>query len=1482
MLKNYLNFLPKKLIEKSFLTVGLIFLNSLSFAQQINLDWANSYEGTHAFSTNGLDGSIHTDIASNGNIFTVGNFSGTVDVDPGPGVTNITSAGGVDIYLMRTNADGSLVWVKTFGGSANDFVTDIDIGGNGIAISGDFTSSNFDADPNAGVSLLPYSSNQDGFAIMLNTSGSLIFGKSFTGSGDCHPRSVRCAGTSGMYVTGYFSGTIEFGSTSVSPSNLTSLGTNDLFYAYVQSSGNTNQLAQYGGSGANVYGYEIEIEGAERYIAGRFSGTADFDPSVGVNNISASSDGFVMKINASGNPSFVHIISGGTSRVTAMEVNGSDELILAGYYSGTVDMDPNAGVSNVTSSGAVDAFISKWDDNGNFVWTRSFGGASNTRLNDIDLDNLGDIYTTGSYQGSIDLDPGTGTYSASNFGNNSIFFSKIDSNGDFVFGEGIGSTAENWGDAICWDPSSTEDFVISGRYLETIDFDPNLGISNLVAGSSPYFGFIAKYSPCTTTSASFSVTECTSYTVPSGDETHTTSGIYMDTIANSEGCDSILTISLTIDDILAPVADLATLPDATGECSVTPSSPTATDNCVGSITGTPDVSFPITSQGTTLITWTYDDGNGNTSTQTQNVVINDVTAPVPDNASLTDIIAECFATSPVAPTATDNCSGTVMATGDLTFPISTLGTHVLTWTYDDGNGNTSTQTQNIIIDDTTPPVPDSLSLTDQTAECSLAAADPGDAVDDCTGAIISGVPNVTFPITTQGTTVVVWSFTDSEGNTSTLTQNYIINDVTLPVVDVSTLSPLSDECSVTPTTPTATDNCAGTINGVPDATFPITTTGLTTITWTYTDNNNNVTTQTQNVTINDVTSPVVDIATLADINEECSSAPVAPTATDNCSGALNGVPDVTFPITTQGTTVVTWTYTDASGNTTTQTQNVIIDDITAPVPDEASLPAQIEECTGTAYNPTATDNCGGTINGAPDVTFPITTQGTTTVTWTYYDGNGNITTQTQDYVINDVTAPAISGCPSDIIIDANAAGCTADATWTSPTANDNCVGTVTPTSTHNSGDNFPIGTTTVTYTFDDGNGNSSTCNFDVTVENNMTLTANNTLPSCYLDTNGIIDITVVNGVAPFTFDWNSGTYTTEDLSNLGDGTYDVVVTDDVGCTFNQSYTLTEPTEVTLTIDATANPSACGTSDGTASITPAGGSISVDYNYVWSDDFGYASATQNPSDFGPGTYYISVSDDNGCTAMDTIMLIDPNAPDLAVDSLASTLVLLCNSDTDGEIDLTVGFNGGATSATFDWDNDGTGDTDDSEDLTALSAGIYNVSVVDNNMCTSTLTVEISEPSALVLSETNSDEIAGNDGSIDLTVMGGTPVYTYSWMSGQTTEDLTGLAGGLYTVTVTDDNGCTAILDITVNSQLDVENNANSTIEVYPNPTQGDLRITGLSEGSTLNLKDASGKLIQQEKIFSDQFEMIIESADGIYFLEVLDENDNHQIIKIVKK
>ena len=261
---------------------------------------------------------------------------------------------------------------------------------------------------------------------------------------------------------------------------------------------------------------------------------------------------------------------------------------------------------------------------------------------------------------------------------------------------------------------------------------------------------------------------------------------------------------LIISDLSGPVPDVASLPVLLDECSVMPIAPTATDLYSGQVTGTTGTPFPVTTQGTTVITWIYTDGFGNTSTQSQTIAINDVSDPV--TPALADQITEC-SIPVVPPTTTDACAGTI--TGTTTDPLSYpgQGVYVINWTFADGNGNSVSATQNVTVTDLSPPV--APSLADLTGECTVTATAPA-TLDACAG-IITGTTTDPLSYTNQGTYVINWTFDDGNGNSIIVAQNVIVDDLTPPLAP--TLPDETGECSATATVPTTSDACAGTITG---------------------------------------------------------------------------------------------------------------------------------------------------------------------------------------------------------------------------------------------------------------------------------------------------------------------------------------------------------------------------------------------------------------------------------------------------------------------------------------------------------------------------------------------------------------------------------------------------------------------------------------------------------------------------------------------
>jgi hypothetical protein len=532
-----------------------------------------------------------------------------------------------------------------------------------------------------------------------------------------------------------------------------------------------------------------------------------------------------------------------------------------------------------------------------------------------------------------------------------------------------------------------------------------------------------------------------------------------------------LTLSESSSSTITPT--LATLPIISGECSVNLSgAPTATSSCNGAITATTTGSTSFSTQGTYTVTWNYSDAAGTTLSQTQTVIVDDITAPVPALASLADINSSCAVTSLSAPIASDNCAGGITGTHNATFPI--VSNTLVTWTYDDGNGNSSTQTQQVNVSDLIPPVPTLASLSTVSSVCSpIVSLTAPSASDNCSG-LITGTTTTSFPI--ASTTTVTWTFTDAAGNTTTQTQTVEVGDVIAPVPTNSSLPTITSTCTpvASVTAPTAFDNCSGSIIGTTTSSFPIT--ANSTITWTFTDAAGNTTTQTQTVEVGDNSAPVANVSSLSPVVSTCPVPSIsAPTATDNCSGQITGTTTAVFPI--SANTTITWSFVDATGNTSTQTQAVTINDNQAPVPTSATLPTITSTCTPVTSitAPTALDNCSGSIVGTTTTSFPITSN--TTVTWTFTDGFGNISTQTQVVEVDDVIAPV----PTNASLPTVTSTCSPVTSIPAPTANDNCSGSIIGTTTSS----FPItSNTTVTWTFTDAAGNTSTQNQSVEVGDN--------------------------------------------------------------------------------------------------------------------------------------------------------------------------------------------------------------------------------------------------------------------------------------------------------------------------------------------------------------------------------------------------------------
>ena len=389
---------------------------------------------------------------------------------------------------------------------------------------------------------------------------------------------------------------------------------------------------------------------------------------------------------------------------------------------------------------------------------------------------------------------------------------------------------------------------------------------------------------------------------------------------------------------------------------------------------------------------------------------------------------------------------------------------------------------------------------------------------------------------------------------------------------------------------------------------------------------------------------------------------------------------------------------------------------------------------------------------------------------------------------------------------------------------------------------------TYSVTVSDANGCSATASATVTQPTAITLSATPENVLCFGNSTGAVNLTATGGTGSYTYDW-SNTATSEDISSLAAGTYSVTVVDANGCSATTSATVSQPVAISLSTIVT-DVTTCNGANGAIDLMVTGGTAA--YSFAWSN----AATSEDITGLSGGNYIITVTDANNCTAVQTVVVNEPAGFTL---SSVSTPVD-CNGENSGSINLTV--TGGTLPLTYAWDSGQT-----TEDISLLTAGTYEVTVTDNAGCTDVLTVTVTEPTVMNLSVTTTDEISGNDGSVNLTVTGGTPGYTYSWTGGQTTQDINGLVAGSYTVTVTDANGCTETITATVGSQIGIEEILGiASVKLYPNPATDIVNVEAIATPAFIKIYSTEGKLVLMTSNSSTI--NIYELQRGIYIAELM--------------
>ncbi len=346
-------------------------------------------------------------------------------------------------------------------------------------------------------------------------------------------------------------------------------------------------------------------------------------------------------------------------------------------------------------------------------------------------------------------------------------------------------------------------------------------------------------------------------------------------------------------------------------------------------------------------------------------------------------------------------------------------------------------------------------------------------------------------------------------------------------------------------------------------------------------------------------------------------------------------------------------------------------------------------------------------------------------------------------------------------------------TWAGP-------GTLPPTEDQT---NLCDGTYTVVIT--DANGCFITRDYILTEPSFITAPTSALMTNCSASCDGEATVSPTGGNPPYTFEWSDlNNQTSQTAVNLCPGNYGVTVTDDHGCTTNGTVNIPNPSPLEFATTVDENPTCHGLSDGYITISAQGGT--APYSYAW--DNGSVNATAN--NLPAGTHCVTITDNNLCQIDTCIVLIQPT--DININFLTSDES--CYNACDGEIEAVV--TGGVPGYNYNWSNGATAAIDND-----LCPGMYLLTVTDNNLCEQISSVAINGPGVLdvVLQSSVQPHCGNNDGSISVGVVGGTAPYTYEWENppGGNTSSLNNIPSGTYTVTVTDDHSCSAMLTIDLN-------------------------------------------------------------------------------------
>lgn len=534
------------------LSIVLFILPMTLAAQLSNFEWAKSFDVSSSHFTSAMV----TD--SSNNVYFCGRYEDTLDADPSSGVYNLISNGGYDIFVVKLDQDGNLVWAISLGGTGFDSCLDMDIDSNQNILLVGGHSTPLDFDPGPGINMVnPPGTSGECYILKLDSDANFIWVKTLL----VGVYGISVDINNDLCLTGGFEGTTDFdpgpGTYNVTPPYFPVYPPNipqSVFVLKLDSNGNFIWVRQLNGP-SFFFADKIETDNSANILfTGLFKGyipndTIDMDPGPGTFWAPTHPSyffGFTEKLDPNGNFEWASVLSSGyNTRYGDVDTDIDGNVYMHGEYYDTTDVDPGPAFMPLVSTGSMDVLIQKLAPDGTLIWVKNIGGPNIDSPAGIHVDD-DKIYLTGIYQDSMDFDPNAGVEARISNGYQEGYALCLDTSSSFNWVKSIGGIYYDRITDIVTDTYKNVYFV--GRYQVAADLNPDAPVQMAVAtqwnSGNPY---VEKINRCYLKPYEEVVAVCDSFTWLNG-VTYTADELVSINMpeAAANGCDSVLHLELNI------------------------------------------------------------------------------------------------------------------------------------------------------------------------------------------------------------------------------------------------------------------------------------------------------------------------------------------------------------------------------------------------------------------------------------------------------------------------------------------------------------------------------------------------------------------------------------------------------------------------------------------------------------------------------------------------------------------------------------------------------------------------------------------------------------------------------------------------------------------------------------------------------------------------------------------------------------------------